>query len=111
MAFSDSSKGGPSALPNGTPKDKYVDFFFSQFAYYTSVVRENDENKINNATVALMTICPDKEIRERLFKAYTEKRNNSGGDIATASADLAGDFMSYISETLEFTEKSYGSVF
>ena len=110
MAFSDSNKGGPSALPNGTPKDKYVDFFFSQFAYYTSVVREGDENKINKATVALMTICPDKEIREKLFKTYTEKRNVKK-DISTASADLAGDFMSYISETLEFTEKSYGSVF
>jgi F0F1-type ATP synthase gamma subunit len=94
----------------GTPKDKYVDFFFNQFGCYTNILRsEANEKELDRATAALIAICPDIKLREDLFKKYTENKKALG--VVTASAGLAGNFMSYISDTLEFTEKSYASVF
>jgi hypothetical protein len=40
---------------------------------------------------------------------YTKTKEEYG--VRSASVKLAGNFMSYISDTLEFTEKSYASVF
>lgn len=110
MSFSDTNKGNSSPMSIGTPKDKYVDFFFNQFGCYTNILRsETNEKELDRATAALIAICPDIKIREQLFKKYTDKKKESG--VVTASAGLAGNFMSYISDTLEFTEKSYASVF
>jgi hypothetical protein len=111
MSFSDTNKGNSSPMSIGTPKDKYVDFFFNQFGCYTNILRsETNEKELDRATAALIAICPDIKIREQLFKKYTDKKKEPGG-VVTASAALAGNFMSYISDTLEFTEKSYASVF
>ncbi len=110
MSFSDTNKSNSTPMSVGTPKDKYVDFFFNQFGCYTSILRsETNEEVLDRATAALIAICPDIKIREELFKKYTEKKAVDG--VTTASAGLAGNFMSYISDTLEFTEKSYASVF
>jgi len=110
MSFSDTNKSNSNPMSGGTPKDKYVDFFFNQFGCYTNILRsETDEGILDRATAALIAICPDVALREELFKKYTEKKGIDG--VTTASAGLAGNFMSHISDTLEFTEKSYASVF
>lgn len=110
MSFSDTNKSNSSPMSVGTPKDKYVDFFFNQFGCYTNILRsEANEKELDRATAALIAICPDIKLREDLFKKYTETKKTLG--VITASAGLAGNFMSYISDTLEFTEKSYASVF
>lgn len=111
VGYQDIGKGGTSTLSIGSPKDKFVDFFFNQFGCYTEVIRsENSDEILDKATAALLAICPDIKKREDLFSEYTKEKAKGGG-ISSASVTLAGNFMSYISETLEFTEKSYGSVF
>jgi hypothetical protein len=70
----------------------------------------DDPAQLDRATAALLAICPDIGRRESLFEEYTEEKKTNG-DVTSASVKLAGNFMSSMSETLEFTEKSYASVF
>ena len=110
MVSSNSISSSSGGLSIGSPKDKFVDFYFNQFGCFTEVIRNsNGDDQLDMAIAALLSICPDIEKRESLFYEYTKAKDEYG--VRSASVKLAGNFMSYISDTLEFTEKSYASVF
>jgi len=111
MAFSNSSPGGSASSSMGSPKDRFVEFYFEEFKCYTAVMRSGgDQETLDRATAALLAICPDATKRKELFREYTKEKGEEDGLLA-ASSTLAGNFMSHMSEMLEFTEKSYASVF
>ena len=111
MAISNSSPGGSAGSSMGSPKDRFVEFYFEEFRCYTAVMRSDaDDATLDRATTALLAICPDPVKRRELFRAYTKEKTGPDGKIA-ASSELAGNFMSHMSEMLEFTEKSYAAVF
>jgi hypothetical protein len=111
MAIPNSSSSMSSGSSMGSPKDRFVEFFFEEFRCYTTIMRNDaDEGTLDRATTALLSICPDPIKRRELYRAYTKEKTMEDGKVA-ASSELAGNFMSYMSELLEFTEKSYASVF
>jgi hypothetical protein len=59
---------------------------------------------IDAATAALIAFCPDKATRERLWNTYQTVKGEGGSNTLTASVMAIGDLISYLSETLEFTE-------
>lgn len=111
MGLQNSAPGGMGGSGGGSPKDRFVEFYFDEFKCYTTVMRSGcDQDTLDRATVALLSICPDSTTRNYLFKKYTEEKCGVDGPLAASSA-LAGDFMSYMSDMLEFTEKAYAGVF
>jgi hypothetical protein len=106
-----------SALSSGaSPKGIYLIFLLNNATNYFFTMRTSREAEtIEQATAALLSFCPDKDIREKLWKRYTaivEGREEGapigGSTVVTASVLVVGDFISYLSDTLEFTEKSTG---
>ena len=74
-----------------------------------------ESETIEQATAALIAFCPDKKKREELWDRYTKIVTGEeqgapigGSTVVTASVLVIGDFISYLSDTLEFTEKSTG---
>ena len=91
---------------SGKPDRKYIEFFLSEFANYTQIVRKNNDKEIDAATVALIVILPNDKIREELMKEYSNKKNTLG--ILTSSAIISGKIMSHASDTLGFTKEEMG---
>ena len=99
----------PGMLGAGSsPKLIYVFFLLKLCTNYFETMRATlDTGNIDAATAALIAFCPDKQTREALWSQYTEDKSN-GRDIVSASAITVGDLISYLSDTLEFTESSTG---
>jgi hypothetical protein len=106
-----------SALSSGaSPKGIYLIFLLNNATNYFLTMRTSqDAGTIEQATAALIAFCPDKDIREKLWNRYTSIVTGQetgapigGSTVVTASVLVIGDFISYLSDTLEFTEKSTG---
>jgi hypothetical protein len=106
-----------SALSSGaSPKGIYLIFLLNNATNYFLTMRTSrDDGTIEQATAALLAFCPDASVRENLWKRYTrivtgeEQVGGVGGsNVVTASVMVVGDLVSYLSDTLEFTEKSTG---
>jgi hypothetical protein len=106
-----------SALSSGaSPKGIYLIFLLNNATNYFLTMRTSqDSGTIEQATAALISFCPDKEIREQLWQRYTNIITGveqgapiGGSSTVTASVLVVGDFISYLSNTLEFVEKSTG---
>ena len=106
-----------SALSSGaSPKGIYLIFLLNNATNYFLTMRTSrDDGTIEQATAALLAFCPDAAIREKLWKRYTNIVNGNeevggvgGSNVVTASVIVVGDLVSYLSDTLEFTEKSTG---
>ena len=92
--------------PGASPKNIYVFFLLNLCKNYFETMRGGDGENIVSATAALVAFCPDKKTREALWKTYTAEKEKA--DTLTASVMTVGDLISYLSDTLEFTEKSTG---
>ena len=106
-----------SALSSGaSPKGIYLIFLLNNATNYFLTMRTSRESEtIEQATAALIAFCPDKKKREELWDRYTKIVTGEeqgapigGSTVVTASVLVIGDFISYLSDTLEFTEKSTG---
>lgn len=106
-----------SALSSGaSPKGIYLIFLLNNATNYFLTMRTSrDDGTIEQATAALLAFCPDSGVRENLWKRYTRIINGEeqvggvgGSNVVTASVIVVGDLVSYLSDTLEFTEKSTG---
>ena len=106
-----------SALSSGaSPKGIYLIFLLNNATNYFLTMRTSqDSGTIEQATAALLSFCPDQVIREKLWRRYTNIIEGKepgapigGSTVVTASVLVVGDFISYLSDTLEFTEKSTG---
>jgi hypothetical protein len=96
--------------PGASPKNIYVFFLLNLCKNYFETMRTDSDKagSVDSATAALVAFCPDKKTREALWKTYTAEKEKSDGDTLTASVMTVGDLISYLSDTLEFTEKSTG---
>ena len=89
-----------------SPKILYVYFLLNLCRDYFNTMRTGQGGDIDAATAALVAFCPDKKERERIWKVYTSTKDRDG--TTTASVMAVGELITYLSDTLEFTEKSTG---
>lgn len=108
FAISNATVGGPGGI-SSSPKMMYTFLFFREWCAWADTIRKakDDDATIDNATAVLLAACPDKKIREQFWSYYTEEKKRRGG-VITASAGAAGLLMTFLAESLEFTESSYG---
>lgn len=93
----------------GKPKDYYLLEFFRLYEKYWDEMSRNGNNdlSIDITTGMLIAFCPHKPTREDLWDKYVAKKETKGA--LTASILTAGDFFTYLSDTLEFTEEAFAS--
>ena len=97
--------------PGSSPKILYVYFLLKLCTNYFETMRmgSDQSGNIDAATAALIAFCPDKATRESLWNTYQTtktKKTDKGEELGnlTASVFAIGELISYLSETLEFTE-------
>lgn len=97
----------------GKPKDYYLIEFFRLYEKYWDEMTKSNGNDlaIDVATGMLLAFCPHKATREKMWDDYLKVKMGHGdvkgkGSL-TASILAAGDFFTYLSDTLEFTEEAY----
>jgi len=96
-------------LLSGSPKMMYTYFLLNQCAKYLDAMRQPKDVNIDTVTNSLLAFCPDVARRDKLFDKYIERKQDPKIENAvTASILTIGDFQAYLSEVLEFTEKSAG---
>jgi len=85
----------------------YTFFLLNQCSKYLDAMKNPKEINVDTATTSLLAFCPDVPTRDRLFDAYETRKKELNP--VTASILVIGDFQAYLSEVLEFTEKSAGA--
>jgi len=97
-------------LLGGSPKMMYTFFLLNQCAKYLDAMKDPDKINIDTTTTSLLAFCPDISRRNQLFDSYTDRVSSKKMSKETASILTIGDFQAYLSEVLEFTEKSAGVI-
>ena len=92
----------------GSPKAMYVFFLLSLCKNFFEEVRGGDNQSIERATAALVAFCPSTPKREEIWQKYLRSKETSNNFSAAVYA--VGDLVSYLSETLEFEERSTGGL-
>jgi len=97
-------------LLSGSPKMMYTYFLLNQCAKYLDAMRQPKDINIDTSTNSLLAFCPDIAKRDKLWQSYIDRKDDPRiGNSVTASILTIGDFQAYLSEVLEFTEKSAGA--
>jgi hypothetical protein len=94
-------------LLSGSPKMMYTYFLLNQCAKYLDAMKQPKDVNVDTTTTSLLAFCPDVARRDALFDKYESRKKQMESDV-TASILTIGDFQAYLSEVLEFTEKSSG---
>ena len=95
-------------LLGGSPKMMYTYFLLQRAGKYLDAMMNPDEIDIEAATASLLAFCPDVKKRDEMFDSYVRRKNDTTVGKKTASILTIADFQAYLSEVLEFTEKSAG---
>ena len=95
-------------LLSGSPKMMYTYFLLNQCAKYLDAMKQPKDINVDTTTTSLLAFCPDVARRDHLFDTYQARKKEMESDV-TASILTIGDFQAYLSEVLEFTEKSAGA--
>ena len=94
-------------LLSGSPKMMYTYFLLNQCSKYLDAMKQPKDINVDTTTNSLLAFCPDIKRRDALFDKYVERKNDPKIEsTVTASILTIGDFQAYLSEVLEFTEKS-----
>jgi hypothetical protein len=96
-------------LLGGSPKMMYTYFLLNQCAKYLDAMKQPKDINVDTTTTSLLAFCPDIKRRDELFDAYISRKKDGNIGTVTASILTIGDFQAYLSEVLEFTEKSAGA--
>jgi hypothetical protein len=97
-------------LLGGSPKMMYTYFLLNQCAKYLDAMKQPKDINVDTTTTSLLAFCPDIGRRNTLFDSYQKRKEDPKiGNAVTASILTIGDFQAYLSEVLEFTEKSAGA--
>jgi hypothetical protein len=98
-------------LLGGSPKMMYTYFLLNQCTKYLDAMKTPDKIDVDSATASLLAFCPDTKRRDELLDKYQARKKDPtiGKNVVTASILTIGDFNAYLSEVLEFTEKSTGA--
>lgn len=93
----------------GSPKMMYTYFLLQRAGkYLDAMLNQIDEETLETATASLLAFCPDVKKRDELFDNYVRRKQDPEVGKKTASILTIADFQAYLSEVLEFTEKSTG---
>jgi hypothetical protein len=105
-------------LIKGSPKMMFAYFLLNECKEYLRGMRDPEKINVGTATLSLLAFCPDTATRHKLWASYANYKKygradpkdvqpgDVGLDEVEASIFTIGDFNSYLSETLEWTEKS-----
>jgi hypothetical protein len=96
-------------LMGGSPKMMYTFFLLFQCGKYLDAMRTPDTIDIESTTASLLAFCPDIKRRDELFDKFKERSKDAKIGKITASILTIGDLTAYLSEVLEFTERSAGA--
>lgn len=96
----------------GSPKVMYTYFLLSLARNYFEDMRAGDTGSIERSTAALIAFLPNPTKRTELWNRYVKERDSSGYEerYIDASVHTVGELISYLSELLEFEEKSTGGL-
>ena len=112
MPSTDSTFTPTTDMAGGSPKTIYLFFLLNLCSRYFDTMKNADTANVDvdRATASLIAFCPDVTTRERLWTKYLERKNDAEISVTGASVYTVGDLISYLSDTLEFIEKSTGGV-
>jgi hypothetical protein len=79
---------------------------YEKFFDYMSI---NPNVNVERMTAALLISCPEKAIRERMWKLYLKERDAPGGGEVNAAIYAAGEWYEYMSNAMGLNEKSTGA--
>lgn len=95
----------------GSPKSMYTWFLLGLCKNFYETMRDNPEPRnIDAATTALISFCINKEKRENLWTMYEREKGGDRANSLSASVKAVGELMSYLGESLELEEESYGGL-
>ena len=96
----------------GSPKVMYTYFLLSLARNYFEDMRAGDAGSIERSTAALIAFLPNASKREELWDQYVKERDSDKFEdlYINASVHTVGALISYLSDLLEFEEKSTGGL-
>jgi hypothetical protein len=104
----------PISAGGGSPSEVYLLFVLKLCQKYFDSVSTLDSKQIDASTAALISFVPDEKARVKFWEEYTKKKEEleyqGAGSVLSASVLSVGNVISYLSEVLEFTTKSYGGL-
>lgn len=92
----------------GSPKGMYVYFLLALCRNYFETMKDGSTISIDSATAALIAFCPNREKRKELWDGYIKEKSHT--NTTTSSVYAVGELVSYLSEVLEFEERSTGGL-
>ena len=99
-------------LGAGSPKQMYTSFLLGLVREFFSLVISGnvDDNQIESGFSCLVAFCPEREVREKIWNLYIERRGNENNqEFRRAAISTTGDLVDYLSECLDLTEFSEGA--
>lgn len=87
----------------------YSAFLLVEAHEYMRLMRESPDiiKNIDAATAAYLAHFPDREIKRKLFDLYDAEKKKPNTNKITASINTISEMMSYLSDVMEWTQKSY----
>jgi hypothetical protein len=94
----------------GSPNVMYSAFLLFEAHEYMKMMRESPDlvKNVDAGTAAYIAHYPDRTTKDKLFKLYAEEKDKPGNTKVTASIIVISEMMSYLTDVMEWTQKSYG---
>ena len=100
---------GSSLNAETSPKTTYTFLLFGLEREFFGMIIGNDirEDRISDGFACLVAFCPDRPIREKLWKTFTQLQHD-GNSVRQAAILSLGEMTDYLAECLDLTDSSMG---
>lgn len=100
---------GSALNAESSPKTTYTFLLFGlEREFFGQIISEGvKDEKISDGFACIVALCPDKPIREKIWKEFTGMKTNGKSTREAAILSL-GSLTDYLAECLDLTESSMG---
>jgi hypothetical protein len=99
-------------ISGGSPKTLYTSFLLGLVREYFGLIMASEvsDTQIESGFSCLVAFVPDREVRQKIWDLYIERRGNEGTqEFRLAAVSCTGELVDYFSEVLDLTESSSGA--
>lgn len=100
---------GSALNAESSPKTTYTFLLFGlEREFFGQVITEGiSDERLSDGFSCLVAFCPDKPIREKIWKNFTKLKNEGNSPRQAAILSL-GELTDYLADCLDLTESSMG---
>jgi len=100
---------GSALNAESSPKTTYTFLLFGlEREFFGQIISEGvKDEKISDGFACIVALCPDKPIREKIWKEFVGMKND-GKTVRDAAILSLGSLTDYLAECLDLTESSAG---